>query len=107
VKLVWTQEALNKLIEIEEYISKDSPAQAVKFLDRLIARAKSLTNNPNKGRIVPEFSISELRELIFKNYRIVYIVRKNSVDILTVFESHRLIREDEIFKDNQTLNQTF
>ena len=36
MKLVWTQEALNKLIEIEEYISKDSPARAIKFVDRLI-----------------------------------------------------------------------
>jgi plasmid stabilization system protein ParE len=70
VKLAWTQEALEKLVEIEEYISKDSPARAEKFINQLIGRAESLSKNPNKGRIVPEFLIPELRELIFKNYRI-------------------------------------
>jgi addiction module RelE/StbE family toxin len=98
VKLAWTQEALEKLVEIEEYISKDSPARAEKFINQLIGRAESLSKNPNKGRIVPEFLIPELRELIFKNYRIVYLLRKYSIEIITVFESHRLIRKSEIFK---------
>ena len=31
MKLTWTHEALNRLIEIEEYISEDSPTRAKKF----------------------------------------------------------------------------
>lgn len=98
MKLVWTHEALEKLDEIEEYISKDSPARAEKFINQLISRAEYLLKNPNKGRIVPEFFIQELRELIFENYRIVYLLREDSIEILTVFESHRLIRKSEVFK---------
>ena len=97
MKLVWTHEALEKLVEIEEYISKDSPAKAEKFINQLIRRAESLSKNPHKGRIVPEFLIPELRELILKNYRIVYLLREDSIEIITVFESHRLIRKSEIF----------
>ena len=98
MKLTWTNEALNKLIEIEDYISEDSPQRALTFINQIIQKAESLKKHPQKGRIVPEFSIPEIREIIYKNYRIVYIIKKESLAILTVFEFHRLIRRDEIIK---------
>ena len=98
MKFTWTQEALNRLIEIEEYISEDSPTRAQKFTNQIIQRAESLKKYAKKGRIVPEFSIPELRELIYKNYRIVYIVKNESLEILTVFESHKLIHINELIK---------
>jgi len=36
--------------------------------------------------------------LIYRNYRIVYILKKNSIDILTVFEGHQLLKKEEILK---------
>jgi len=99
MKLLWTNEALNRLIEIEDYISEDSPQRAQKFTNQIINKAESLKKHPKKGRIVPEFSIPEIRELIYKNYRIVYIIKEESLEILTVFESHRLIRINDVFKD--------
>jgi addiction module RelE/StbE family toxin len=98
MKFTWTQEALNRLIEIEKYIAEDSPTRAQKFTNQIIQRAESLKKYPKKGRIVPEFSIPELRELIYKNYRIVYIVKNESLEILTVFESHKLIHINELIK---------
>jgi len=98
MKLTWTHEALNRLIEIEEYISEDSPTRAQKFTNQIIQKAESLKKHPQKGRIVPEFSIPDLRELIYKNYRIVYKIKQDSLEILTVFESHRLIRINEVLK---------
>jgi toxin ParE1/3/4 len=92
MKLLWTHEALTRLIEIEGYIAHDSPVRAREFRARLIKRVQSISNNPRKGRIVPEFSLPDLRELIYKNYRIVYRIINNTVEILTVFESHGLIR---------------
>ena len=98
MKLTWTNESLIRLIEIEDYISEDSPQRALNFVNQIIHKAESLKKYPRKGRIVPEFSIPEIRELIYKNYRIVYIIRKESLEILTVFESHKLIQRDEIIK---------
>jgi addiction module RelE/StbE family toxin len=98
MKLIWTHEALKRLIEIEDYIAEDSPTRAQKFTNQIIQKAESLKKHPKKGRIVPEFSIPNLRELISKNYRIVYIIKEESLEILTVFESHRLIRIDELTK---------
>ncbi|MBA4320365.1 MAG: plasmid stabilization protein, partial [Flavobacterium sp.] len=98
MKLIWTKEALLRLQDIEEYISKDNPVAAIEFVDKLISVAETLTDNPARGRVVPELSIESIRELIHKNYRIVYLVKKNSIDILTVFEGHQLLKKEEIFK---------
>jgi len=44
----------------------------------------------------PEVSDPNIGELIFKKHRIVYRVRKDVVEILTVFEGHRMLRIGEI-----------
>ena len=98
MKIFWTEEALLRLLEIEEYISIDNPVVAVEFVDKLISVAETLIDNPEKDRIVPELSFENIRELLHKNYRITYLVKKNSVDILTVFEGHQLLKKEEIFK---------
>ena len=98
MKIFWAKEALLRLQEIEEYISRDNSIVAIEFVDKLISFTETLLDNPEKGRIVPELSLENIRELLHKNYRIVYLVKKNSVDILTVFEGHQLLKKEEIFK---------
>ena len=102
MKLLWTKESLIKLQEIESYISSDNPQAAIELIDKIILLAESLTENPEKGRIVPELSISQIRELIYKNYRLVYLFKKNSIEILTVFEGHRLLRKEEILSSKKS-----
>ena len=97
MKIHWTRESLDRLAEIEDFIAKDNAERAAKFVDELIAHAETLVpGDPRIGRMVPEISNPDIRELLYKKYRIVYRVRKGSVDILTVFEGHRLPRVDEI-----------
>jgi toxin ParE1/3/4 len=100
MKIFWTKEALLRLQEIEEYISRDNPIGAIEFVDKLITIAETIIDNPRKGRMVPELSLENIRELLHQNYRIVYLVKKNSIDILTVFEGHQLLKKEEIFKSN-------
>ena len=96
MKILWTKEALLRLQEIEDYISKDNPAIAIEFVDKLITVAETLTDNPELGRVIPELSLEKIRELLYKNYRIVYLIKKNSIYILTVFEGHQLLNKEEI-----------
>ncbi len=99
MKLLWTKEALLRLEEIEEFISRDNPSVATEFVDKLISVAETIIHNPKIGRIVPELSLENIREILHKNYRIVYLVKKNSIDILTVYEGHQLLKEEEIIKN--------
>ena len=97
MKLLWTREALRQLTEIEDFIAKDSAERAAQFVDEIAAHAESLlSGNPRIGRTVPEVSNPDIREVLFKKYRVVYRVNKNNVEILTVFEGRRLLRVDEI-----------
>jgi toxin ParE1/3/4 len=96
MKVIWTREALDKLTEIEEFIAQDSPQRAETFVSYLIERGESISKNPQIGRIVPEILNSDIREIIVRKYRIVYRVQKELIEILTVFEGHRLLRLGEV-----------
>lgn len=95
MKIIWTQEALERLIEMDAYISKDNLERASKFINQLIEHTTPLSNQPRLGRTVPELHNPDTRELIFKKYRIVYRLRGNFVEILTVFEGHMLFQISE------------
>ena len=90
-KINWTQKAQQDLISIGLYIKEDNPEIAGKFLSEIRKRVLMLKENPQIGRVVPELNQTELRELIYKNYRIVYKLKNHDIDILTVFEGHKLL----------------
>ncbi|MFC1654531.1 type II toxin-antitoxin system RelE/ParE family toxin [Myxococcota bacterium] len=96
MKVVWTEQAFLRLAEIEDFIARDNPPAAVKLVSSLIEKAEALTKFPQMGRQVPDVPGSDLRELIEGNYRIVYRVRKKIVEIITVFEAHRLLPEEDL-----------
>ena len=62
MKIIWTHEALERLFEIEVYISQDSPEQAGKFVDQIIEHVESLSDKPLRGRTVPEISNPDIRD---------------------------------------------
>lgn len=91
MKVIWTVEAIERLKEIDAYISQDSPSAAAKFIDLLFERGDSLADFPQSGRKVPEYDLEDYRELIEGNYRIIYRVKTEVVEIETIFESHRVL----------------
>lgn len=101
MKLIWTKESLLRLKEIDKYISRDNPVAATEFVHKLISIAETIVDNPKKGRVVPELSLDNIRELLFKNYRIVYLIKKSSVEVLTVFEGHQLLKKEEVIREKK------
>jgi len=94
VRLLWTERARCDLLSIIDYIGRDSPAAARRTVAAIRKKALALNERPHSGRIVPELSRPEVRELIHGNYRLVYLVAADEVVVLTVFEGHRLLPED-------------
>jgi len=99
MKVVWSKEALQRLIEIEAFIAEDNMAKAVEFTDYLVDQSLMIEDNPKIGRVVPEFMDNNIRELLIKGYRIVYGLHEGRINILTVFEGHRQIRKTEIYQN--------
>lgn len=90
----WSAEAVRDIESIEEFIGRDSPRYGAMVAERLVQSVDLLHDHPEAGRIVPEIDKSDFRELIRDSYRIVYRIRENAVEILTVFRASRLLPED-------------
>ena len=89
VEIIWTDFAVEDLHSIHDYISKDSKYYADRYIDKLINRVEQLQTHPKSGRVVPEFELDTLRELIEGNYRIVYQINKASISIVRVHHAAR------------------
>jgi plasmid stabilization system protein ParE len=57
---------------------------------RLLSQLEVLKSNPQIGRMVPEQQNSAVREIFFGNYRIVYRLRNDIVELLMVRHAARL-----------------
>jgi toxin ParE1/3/4 len=92
VEIVWTNQALQKLNKFVDFIARDDVEIAEKWALKVIKNTDQLIEQPESGRIVPEYNEPNLRELIFGNYRVIYRIRKeeNTVYIQTVWH----VRQD-------------
>ena len=66
------------------------------FIKKIIEKAETLVEFPEMGRVVPEINSPNIRELLEGNYRIVYRLSHKKIEILTVFEGHKLLERAEI-----------
>jgi toxin ParE1/3/4 len=77
------------LAEAASFIARDSARYAKQFVRDAQSTARTLPRFPQRGRIVPEFERPDLRELIVGRYRMVYVIRADSVEIVTVIDGAR------------------
>ncbi len=90
VKLIWTDQALNDLGDIGNYIAESSEKYAKLTVRKLYDRTEILKQFSQAGRIVPEKNQENIRELIEGNYRIIYEITSESLlHILTIYHSAR------------------
>jgi toxin ParE1/3/4 len=76
--IILTPQAIEDLREIVTFIARDNPAKAEEFGNLLCDKTETLGAHPLLGRVVPEFRRHEIRELIYKSYRIVYRLDESS-----------------------------
>lgn len=98
-RLNWTDQSILDLINIADFIAKDSRKYAKITIAKIRHSARRVSDYPLLGRIVPEVNLSEIREIIVGNYRLIYfIVDKERIDIISVYHSSRLLNIQEIKK---------
>jgi len=102
VKIVFSKIARADLKEIVDYIKRDSVSYANLEKKRIENAIDKLPYQPLSGRVVPELSNEGFRELIFRNYRIIYqIISAHQINILTIHHHARLIGNNPAFKDDE------
>lgn len=87
----WSPRAVSQLEEICEHIAEDSERYATLFAKRIMGIVKSISQFPKAGRMVPEYGNSDLREKIYNNYRIVYRLKNETIEIVVITHGARLL----------------
>lgn len=84
MKVTWSPLALERVNEITDHIAEDNVEAARNWLVDIFGVVDRLQHFPESGRIVPEVKRPNIREIIFKNYRVIYRIERKQVSILTV-----------------------
>jgi toxin ParE1/3/4 len=93
VQITFADSALTDLEDIRYwYNDLRLPHVGERLLQEIIEQVELLQSLPEMGRIVPEFGIKSIRELILPPFRIVYRHDRERVRVVRVWRSERLLK---------------
>ncbi|VAW85170.1 Death on curing protein, Doc toxin [hydrothermal vent metagenome] len=99
MKIFVANSAYSDLEGIKEYYEDEGvPHISKEFVKAIIEHIQTLADNPDIGRVVPEFGEERIRELIHSPFRIVYLRESDSVHVIRMWRSERLLK----LPDNET-----
>ena len=88
MKLVFSAQAREDLLEIEEYIGQANPRAAMNFLDKIMNRCEQIGQFPGIGRRRFELKTG-YRSLVEGQYIILYRVSNHQVEVVRVLHGKR------------------
>jgi len=89
MRVIISQTVRNDIREIAKYISQDSQYYAEKTSDAIYDKIDLLKSGIYIGRKVPELNNENIRELIYKDYRIIFKIQSGTAYIQTVIHGAR------------------
>ena len=94
-RLRWTEQAVEQLGAIADYISLSSPVYAEGVVERVAMRIEAAVDFPEMGSHVPEFDSPEIRQLVEWPYRIIYRAHSDVVEVLAIVHGRRHLLDVE------------
>jgi plasmid stabilization system protein ParE len=95
-RITFAASAIKDLEGLKAYYAGEGvPEVGVRLTAEIIARVERLSGHPLSGRMVPEFNVEHLREIIYPPFRIVYRHDKNKVRIVRIWRSERILKIDK------------
>jgi len=91
-KIVWSGIAIGQLEEISQHISKDSFAYAAAVVSEIMDSVERLVDFPRLGRRVPELNKDEFREILVYQWRVIYQIGDNRIDVVDIIHGAQRIR---------------
>ncbi len=86
--------AMEDLAAIKQWYAEQLvPEVGQRLLNDIIGHIQGLASFPNRGRVVPEFGMTRLREIIHPPYRVIYRVEPGRVRVVRVWRSERLLQK--------------
>lgn len=90
-KVSLTESALDDLESVEGEIKAYSPKLAKSIISKFFDKFDLIGTFPEIGRVVPEIGNPFIREVIHKKYRIIYLVKRNNIEILRIIHGSKLV----------------
>ncbi|HSB33722.1 MAG TPA: type II toxin-antitoxin system RelE/ParE family toxin [Nitrospirota bacterium] len=91
-QITFAASALKDLEDLQAYYASEGVLEAgVRLTTEIIGRIERLNAQPSSGRVVPEFNVEHLREIIYPPFRIVYRHDRNKVRIVRIWRSEQLL----------------
>ncbi len=92
IPITFAESAVKDMERIRDWYTEQQASDAGKrLIMNILAQIERLSAFPESGRMVPEFGIANLREIILSPFRIVYRFDKNRVRIVRIWRSDRLL----------------
>ena len=88
-KVAWVEVAWSDVSAVADYIAKDSTRYAAAFVREVREAARSLSQFAERGRVVPEFQDPSVRELLVRDYRLIYRLTGRDVFIMPFIHGAR------------------
>jgi len=96
VNISFSKSAIEDLKGIKEYyLEQGVPQIGQEFVVAIVGHVETLSIHPEIGRVVPEFNDDSIRELIHSPFRVVYLLETESIKIIRVWRSERLLKLPE------------
>ncbi len=93
MKVFVANSAYGDLADIQAYYEAEgAPHVGNRFVEEIISHVQTLVDNPDIGRVVPEFGEASIREVIHPPFRVVYLREKDAIHIIRVWRSERLLQ---------------
>ena len=90
IPITFAESAVKDMERIREWHAEQQASDAGKrLIMNILAQIERLSAFPESGRMVQEFGIANLREIILSPFRIVYRFDKNRVRIVRIWRSER------------------
>jgi len=84
----FSDEAIEDLDEICEYIARSNPKSASKVFDEIRQKCKLVADFPNMGKSYERLS-PNLRGIVFKDYLIFYYPKEDGIDVVHVVNGYQ------------------
>jgi plasmid stabilization system protein ParE len=88
--VVWTDPARRDLLQVQQWIARDSRQYAATTIRRIRSSTALLAAFPESCRFVPEYADDSWREIIVGSYRVLYrYIRPTDTVVVTVIHARR------------------
>ncbi|MFP4548938.1 MAG: type II toxin-antitoxin system RelE/ParE family toxin [Fidelibacterota bacterium] len=95
MKIIWSPLSVERITEIAQYIANDNPKAANNWIEQIFSSVEQLETFPKSGKIVTDLNNDAVRELIYENYRIIYMIESKQISILTVRNVRQILPESD------------